>query len=92
MAKEKKKNKKKALNKALKPLITGFNNNRTLFSVLGAAAAGAALTAALTSDKGRVLFDRIAEYAKDMIGEDSLNQRSQVAVNGASKKVTASPA
>lgn len=62
MAKGKKKNKKNSFYKSIKPYIS---DNRVLFSLLGAAAAGVALAAVVGTDKGKEMIDKVAMAAKD---------------------------
>ncbi len=77
MAKGKKNKKNNAFYKAIKPLV---KNKRVLFSLLGAAGLGVALTAAFRSEKGHVIVDKIAEKARDFT-QDIRRNKSNSPVN-----------
>jgi uncharacterized protein YcfJ len=74
MAKKKnKKAKKNPLYKALKPIL---NDNRILLAVLGAAAGGLALAAAIGSDRGRQVIDSLSDSVKDLMNPNNGNAAS----------------
>ena len=60
--KKKKKDKKNAFYKAIKPFVS---DNRVLFSILGAAGVGVALASAFGTEKGKAIVDRIAGSVRD---------------------------
>jgi hypothetical protein len=80
MAKKKnKKAKKSPLYKALKPILT---DNRILLAVLGAAAAGVALAAAIGSDRGKQVIDSLSDSVKDLMNPKNGNAPSSNKVAG----------
>ena len=79
MSKEKKKknnkanktskpNKNKTFYKSIKPFI---QDNRVLYSILGAVGVGVALASALGTERGRALVDKLTTAVKDL-GPESL--------------------
>lgn len=87
MAKKKnKKAKKSPLYKVIKPLL---NDNRILLAVLGAAAAGVALAAAIGSDKGKQVIDSLGDSVKDLMNQKNASTAS---TNPVAKKPSPAPA
>lgn len=65
MAKNKKKSTKhRSFFKVIKPII---RDNRVLYSILGALGAGLAIGAALGTDKGGMLVDKITAAVKEIV-------------------------
>ncbi len=87
MAKKKnKKAKKNPLYKALKPIL---NDNRILLTVLGAAAAGVALAAAIGTDRGKQVIDSLSDSVKDLMNSKDANA---VSTNTDTQKPSPAPA
>jgi hypothetical protein len=83
MAKNKKNKKKKSrLYKMLKPYIS---DTRVLWSMLGAVGVGVTLAAALGTDRGKSIVEKVAASAQDLLELDSDKGNK----NHTSKKQTA---
>jgi hypothetical protein len=83
MAKKKKNKKNKSrLYKMLKPYIS---DTRVLWSLVGAVGLGVTLAAAFGTDRGKMLVDRVAASAQDLLEMDS----SKGNKNHSTKKQTA---
>lgn len=69
MAKKKKnKTKKSKLYKALKPYIA---DSRILWSIIGAVGVGVTIAAAFGTDRGKILVDKLAASAQDLLELDT---------------------
>ncbi|MDB5263489.1 MAG: hypothetical protein JWQ14_2772 [Adhaeribacter sp.] len=64
--KKNKKNKNKSFYKTIKPFI---RDNRVLYSLLGAVGVGVALAAALGTEKGQAMVDKMTDAVKNL-GQD----------------------
>ncbi|MGV3587520.1 MAG: hypothetical protein ACO1OF_10980 [Adhaeribacter sp.] len=62
--KKNKKNKNKSFYKSVKPFI---QDNRVLYSILGAVGVGVALASAFGTERGRSVVDKLTSAVKDMV-------------------------
>ncbi|GEO06109.1 hypothetical protein AAE02nite_37730 [Adhaeribacter aerolatus] len=61
---KKKKNKNKSFYKSVKPFI---QDNRVLYSILGAVGVGVALASAFGTERGRSMVDKLTSAVKDLV-------------------------
>jgi hypothetical protein len=64
--KKNKKNKNKSFYKSVKPFI---QDNRVLYSILGAVGVGVALASAFGTERGRSMVDKLTSAVKDLVPE-----------------------